>query len=193
MEHNQDKALKQAADKLRSSHVDEVCLRCGVGKTNKGLKIEYFNKKYEISLPSVTFTPSSLSVVSRLLILHYLTSNGKKEMSEEFVGFRDLPGGMFYYSAYRKQGPERIVKAFRDEPKKIYSAAKLFGGEKARFGDASVKFKVLPHIDVMIVLYHADEEFPEEAYVLFKNNIINFLSLKDISMLTGEIAGRLTK
>ncbi|MBN2441854.1 MAG: DUF3786 domain-containing protein [Spirochaetales bacterium] len=188
MENNQNKAFDKAAGILRTMNIDEICERCKCVRTEDGIEIKYFNEKYEIKLPEVSFNSSHLSQVSQLIILHYLISTGKQKTSGEVVGFRDLPGGMFYYKTYSKQGPERIVKDFGDDLDMIYSVAKSLGGEKASFGDASVRLPALPLIDVLIVLYKADDEFPHEAFVLFKNDIINYLSLKDISMLVGEIA-----
>lgn len=193
MGNNQDKAFEQAAELLKNMDMEEVCARSGARKTKGGIEIEYFNEEYEISYPAIEFSPSSLSPVSQLIILHYLISTGTEKTTGEFVGYQDLPGGMFYYKAYCKQGPDRIMRQFKDDPEQIIPASELLGGEKASFGDASVQIRVFPHVDVRIVLYRADDEFPSEAYVLFKNDIINFLSLKDISMLTGEIAGRLSK
>lgn len=174
-------------------NVEEICTRCGAKKTSGGIEIEYLNEKYEISYPAAEFSPSTLSYVSQLLILHYLTSKGEEKTTGEFVGYQDLPGGMFYYKAYCKQGPDRIVKQFGEEPESIVPESGFLGGQKASFGDASVRIRVFPQVEILIVLYRSDPEFAPEGYVLFKNNIINFLSLKDISMLTGEIAGRFNK
>jgi heterodisulfide reductase subunit C len=190
---SRDKAFEQAAELLRSRNLDDVCARCGAERTAEGLAVEYLNKKYRISFPAVEFLPPSPSYVSQLIILHYLASTGKEKTTGEFVGYRDLPGGMFYYTAYCKQGPDRIMREFGNEPEQVFPAAETLGGVKASFGDASVRIRVFPRVELLIVLYKSDDEFPNEAHVLYKNDIINFLSLKDISMLTGEIAGRFSK
>jgi heterodisulfide reductase subunit C len=193
VENTQNKAFEKAAEQLRAMNREEICARCGAVKTDSGIEVSFFNETYSISLPDVTFHPSTLNLVSKLLILHYLASTGDDKTTGEYVGFRDLPGGMFYFKTYAKQGPERIARDFGDEPEKIFPIAEKLGGSKASFGDASIRLSVFPLIDVLIVLYEADNEFPTEAYVLFKNDIINYLSLKDISMLIGEVAGKLNK
>lgn len=38
---------------------------------------------------------------------------------------------------------------------------------------------------------HLDEEFPPEAIMLFKDDIINYLLLEDIAVTAGFITGRL--
>ncbi|MBN2534082.1 MAG: DUF3786 domain-containing protein [Spirochaetales bacterium] len=193
MGYNQDKAFEKARDLFRSMKSEEICARCGAKETEEGVDVEYFNEIYRISLPAAEFFPSTLSPVSQLIILHYLTSTGIEKTTGEFVGYNDLPGGMFYYKAFCKQGPERIAREFGDNPERIVAISALLGGRKASHGDVSVRIRIFPCVEILIILYLSDEEFPGEAHVLFKNDIINFLDMKDISMLTGEIAGRLSR
>jgi heterodisulfide reductase subunit C len=186
-------AFEKAANLLRDADLDEICRRTGAGIRGNTLSIDYFGERVEILLPDIIFRAPQLNAVDQLIILHYLTSTGSAETNGEYVGFKDLPGGMFYYKTFVKQGPDRILKTFGESPEKIFTVSRGLGGKKASFGDASITLKILPHMEVLIVLYRDDGEFPQEAYMLFKDNIINFLSLKDISMLAGEIAGRLHK
>jgi len=194
------KAFEKAENLLRNANLDEVCKHSGASRSENNIIIRYFNNDFLILLPDVVFktvyeTSDNivLTTVDKLLILHYLLSNGEEKTNGDFVGYKDLPGGMFYYSTYFKQGPNRIIKCFEDNPKGLYDISLSLGGEKLNYGDASVCLKIFPNIEIRIVLYREDVEFPKEAYILYKDDIINYLNLKDISMLSGEIAGRFSR
>ena len=184
-------AYDQAVSILREADIKSIIDRSGAYVTKDGLGLSYFNRQVEITLPDVTFTKGAAGPVDKLIILHYLTSRGNENTCGEYVGYKDLPGGMFYYPAYFKQGPARIAKRFGGNPPSLIEAAARLGAEKAGFGDASVKLSILPNVKVLIVVYKSDAEFPQEAFILYRDDVINYLSLKDISMLSGEIVSRL--
>jgi len=50
---------------------------------------------------------------------------------------------------------------------------------------------VFPEFEVVVVMYREDDEFPPEANILYRDDIINFLPLEDIAVLSGLIASRL--
>jgi hypothetical protein len=72
-------------------------------------------------------------------------------------------------------------------------AAARIGGESWQEGDAAARFRLFPKIDAVVVAYDGDEEFPADVSILYSNTIVNFLSLEDVAVLGGDIAGRLTR
>ncbi|MBN1699291.1 MAG: DUF3786 domain-containing protein [Spirochaetales bacterium] len=184
-------AYEKAANMLRDMDLEEVCGRTGAKRKGNILSLDYFNETVEVVLPEIICRGEHISEVDALIIIHYLISTGAAETNGEFVGFKDLPGGMFHYNTFVKEGPGRLSEIFAEEHGRIVSAAAGLGGEKAAFGDASVKLKVFPHVEILVVLYRDDGDFPQETYMLFRDDIINYLSLKDISMMAGVITERL--
>ena len=57
----------------------------------------------------------------------------------------------------------------------------------------SVKVPDFPRIDAVVVLYREDDEFPPDANILFKDDIINYLPLEDVAVLSGLIGSKLKK
>jgi len=52
---------------------------------------------------------------------------------------------------------------------------------------------VFPRVEAVVVLFKGDEEFPPEANILYKDDIVNFLPLEDVAVLSGLVAGRLKR
>ena len=125
--------------------------------------------------------------------MHYITSDGNSPAGKSWKSFKDLPGGMFYQSAYKKRATDKLNAAFGDHPQKLKNALEHFGAETGDVGDISGILRVLPAIEVNVILYEADEEFPAEGNILFREDIVNYLPLEDIAVLGGLVAGRLKR
>lgn len=186
-------AFNKAAAVLRARDPDQVNNTCGTSRDESRIILPFFNQELAIKLPKVEFNPPTISLYEQILILHYLTTFGKTATKGEYVSFKNLPGASFYNPTYRKRGPERILKAFGNNVEKIVEASEVLGGSRAEYGDVSVKLDVFPKIKAIVVLYRSDDEFPPEANILYNDDIINYLPLEDIAVLSGIIAGRLKK
>ena len=170
-----------------------MCRRCGAATTATGIELEYLGCAYEISFPEVSFHPETISLAERILLLHYLTGMENQPTKDKYVSYKDLPNAMFYYAAFRNNGPASILRQFGSDPDRIVAAAESLGGSKTTFGDVSVELSILPNISMAFVLHAGDSEFPPEAHILFKDNIINYLPLEDISILAGIAARKLVQ
>lgn len=215
-QNNYEIAFQNALNILNNSVLEEVCLRTGArtpgartsgarmpgarmpGSSSSGgiisdhnLELTYFNREYRIALPGGEFSPSGLKKSEQILILHYLTIQKNYPTSGKYVSFKGLPNGMFYYTAYRKRGPARILQRFADNPGEIYSAASPLDAQKADFGDVAVVIRVLPNIEACIAYYAGDDEFPPDAEILFRDKVINFLDLEDIAVIAGKIVDKI--
>ncbi len=201
-QNNYEIAYSRAAEQLRRLDVREVCERCGLTGSPGGLLVPYLGGECEVSLPDVRFDPDELPLMEKILILHYLTGTGAPEGSagspeeapaREYVSYKNLPGAAFYYQPYRKRGTARILKAFGDRPRDVVEASSVLGGVEHDMGDVSVLLRVFPRIDAVLVLYRGDEEFPPEAEILYRYDVARYLSLEDVAVVSGILAGRLIK
>jgi len=186
-------AFNKAAAVLRAGDPDQVNSTCGTSRDGSRIILPFFNRELAIKLPKVEFDPPTISLYEQILILHYLTTFGKTATKGEYVSFKNLPGASFYNPTYRKRGPERILKVFGNNVEKIVEASAVLGGSRTDYGDVSVKLHVFPKIKAIVVLYRSDDEFPPEASILYNDDIINYLPLEDIAVLSGIIAGKLKK
>ena len=102
--------------------------------------------------------------------------------------FQDIPDGRFYLDAFLKRAKVPLVGAFGTRPEKLIEVAtKAYGAVPFDHGDCSVRVKALPLIDVALILWKGDEEFPPEGNVLFDKSISRILSAEDVAWLAGMI------
>jgi hypothetical protein len=186
-------AFNLAAEKLRSADPHEICIRTGARLNEDVLVLEYLGRDHKVTLPDVAFSPEDTAIQDRILILHYLTAENGNPAAGGYAGFQNLPDGMFYHGPFRKRSVARLLSTFGPDPQSLVTAGLSVGGERWNLGDASVRLEVFPTVDAVVVFYDGDDEFPQDANVLFSDNIATYLSLEDVAVLGGRIAGMLCK
>ncbi|MDI7266528.1 MAG: DUF3786 domain-containing protein [Myxococcota bacterium] len=128
-----------------------------------------------------------------ILVLHYLGSEGPVPAATEPVAFAQVPSGAFYDAAFQRRSRAPVVRAFGARPERLLDVAASVDGRPWNRGDASLVIPAFPRVDVYVVIYRGDDEFPADGTVLFSSNVASFLSTEDVAVLAGMVAGRLGK
>jgi hypothetical protein len=177
----EDRARKAGADYQRAENEEKITLT-------------FFLEPYHISFPQVEFySPSkkTVSLVTRILLLHYLIRADGSPMAGKWVGYKDIPGGLLYASVFARRVTDPLVRRFGRSAKWLKETGIQLRGETAGVGDASFILKVFPFIPVQYVLWEGDDEFNPTAQLLFDASVDHYLSLEDIVVLGQITTGRL--
>ena len=102
----------------------------------------------------------NVDIATRILLLHYLLTADGRPMANQWIAFRNLPGGVGSDAAFQGRASMRLSRAFGTDLPAFQAAATALGGERLTFGDASFLFRALPRVWLSVVVYLADEEFP---------------------------------
>ena len=133
-----------------------------------------------------------------LLVLEYLANACDVPASGRWVSGQQLPkGGAFFWRGPHEAPTDMLAKRFGNAPEEFLKKARLLGGvpveSKHIPGDAAVRFRVLPRIDVLVVLWSADDEFPARATLLFDSSISEHLELDGVFALALMLVLRLVR
>jgi len=183
---------------IRGMDLEERARKAGADyqRVEDGEKItlEFFSEPYQISCPQIEFyspLKKTVSLVTRILLLHYLIRADGSPMTGQWVGYKDIPGGLLYASVFARRVTDPLVRRFGRSAKGFKEAGIQLGGETAGVGDASFILKAFPFIPVQYVLWEGDDEFPPSAQLLFDASVDHYLSLEDIVVLGQITTGRL--
>ena len=195
---NYQQSFELACAAIRNMDLWERAEKAGADyqKVNGGGKIliQFFSEPYSVQFPQVEFyspTRKTVSLVSRILLLHYIIRADGSPLTRKWVGYKDIPGGLLYASVFARRVTEPLVRKFGSSAKWFSEIGATLGGEPVGIGDASFILQVFPYLPVQYVLWEGDEEFPPSAQLLFDASADHYLSLEDMVVL-GQIAtGRL--
>ena len=193
-------ALTLVQEELSGVYPDQIANLSGVellqsSQGEKFFSLNFLEKEIVISWPDLAVSArqrgEDLSIQQQVLLLHYLRGAGSAShprLTGEWIAFQDIPDGRFYLDAFLKRAKVPLVGAFGNRPEKLIEvAAEAYGAVPFDHGDGSVLVKALPLIEVALILWKGDEEFPPEGNVLFDKNISGILSAEDVAWLAGMI------
>jgi hypothetical protein len=136
---------------------------------------------------------SAPSSFTQSLILTYLATADGTTPSSRWIGFRELPAGMFYVQAFQGYSGGRLVRGLKGGIEAFRRAAEALGGEPLEIGDAGYVFTVFPRVHVALVYWQGDEEFPSQARVLFEDTAAHYMPTDGLAILGSQLVGRLLK
>jgi hypothetical protein len=195
---NYQQAFDLACLSIKGMNLEERAEKAGAdyekGEGGEKIVIRFFAEPYQIRFPEIEFySPSkkAVSLVTRIILLHYLIRADGSPLTGRWVGYKDIPGGLHYAGVFARRVTEPLLRKFGRSPKLFKEIGIELGGESADVGDASFVLHVLPLISLQYVLWAGDEEFPPTVQLLFDASVDHYLSLEDIVVLGQMATGRL--
>jgi len=190
--------VSAAQTKLRARGADVVAQMSGCVRDAEGnlrvilLGREYLVSPYDFRVCSAVDLREASSFVSSL-ILTYLASADGTPPSGTWVGFRELPDGIFYVQAFQGYSGERLVRELQGGLTAFHRAAQQVGGQALALGSAAYAFDVLPRVRLAVVYWEGDDECPSQAQVLFDRSASHYLPTDGLAILGSQLVGLLLK
>jgi len=207
MELSKQKNYQQSFDlacvSIKGMDLEERAKKAGAdyqkGEEGEKITIHFFSEPYSIQFPQIEFySPSKkvVSLVTRILLLHYLIRADGNPLTGKWVAYKDIPGGLLYAGVFARRVTEPLQRKFGKSAKSFKETGIKSGGEPAEVGDASFILHAFPYVPLQYVLWEGDEEFPPLVQLLFDASVDHYLSLEDIVVLgqvtTGRVINRST-
>ncbi|MGA2317094.1 MAG: DUF3786 domain-containing protein [Thermodesulfobacteriota bacterium] len=207
MELSKQKNYQQSFDlacvSIKGMDLEERAKKAGAdyqkGEEGEKITIHFFSEPYSIQFPQIEFySPSKkvVSLVTRILLLHYLIRADGNPLTGKWVAYKDIPGGLLYAGVFARRVTEPLQRKFGKSAKSFKETGIKSGGEPAEVGDASFILHAFPYVPLQYVLWEGDEEFPPSVQLLFDASVDHYLSLEDIVVLgqvtTGRVINRST-
>jgi hypothetical protein len=191
-------ALRIAAGELAALDPAQTAEKAGAAWDGKKISLNFMNRPVEVTPPGYEARwadqkeGEEFSLTDGVLILHYLLGAKGLGAGGELVSYRQIPGGEFYVQAFRKRAEVPLTQVFGHSPGLFGKVAPLLGGKpRPDLGDEAAEFRVLPHLDVTLLIRHGDEEFEPDGQVLFNKAIVHYMSVEDVAWLGSALVYRL--
>lgn len=191
--------VEEAKEVLQQRKPSKLVMYSGCEQDANGdYRLRFFWQEYVISSTDFAVRrakdgeePSSFV---QSLILSYLVTADGTTPSSRWIGFRELPEGMFYVQAFRGYTGIRLVRQLDGGIDAFRRAAESLESKPLKgIGDAGYVFTLLPRIYVAVVYWRGDEEFPSQARVLFEDTAAHYMSTDGLAILGSHLIGRILK
>lgn len=182
-----------AVDELKTRNFLDVARRAGAKHAEDGESMEfaYYGRPVKVTRQPIEVTHldqgPEIPIAEKALILHYLVNADGAEPKGEWITFREVPSGEFYWSAFVKRAKSPLVGFFGERPQLLLELAQGVGGQPAQgqAGDAVVIIQAFPRVPFMLQLWEGDDEFPPDGNVLMDPTISGYLSTEDVALAAG--------
>ncbi len=195
---NYQQTFDLACSSIRGMNLEERAKKAGSNyereEGGEKITIHFFLEPYYIRFPQIEFhSPSKkvVSLVTRILLLHYLIRADGYLLTGKWVAYKDIPGGLLYAGVFARRVTEPLQRRFGKSARSFKETGIRSGGEAVEIGDASFILHAFPCVPLQYVLWEGDEEFPPSVQLLFDASVDHYLTLEDMVVLGQVTAGRL--
>jgi hypothetical protein len=195
---NYQQSFALACSSIQGMNLEERARKAGAnyekGKGGERITLHFFSEPYTIQFPQIEFhspTKKMVSLVTRILLLHYLIRADGNPLAGKWVAYKDIPGGLLYAGVFARRVTEPLERRFGKSGRSFKETGIRSGGEPVEIGDASFILHAFPCVPLQYVLWEADEEFPSSVQILFDASADHYLALEDMVVLGQVATGRL--
>ncbi|MEA3240806.1 MAG: DUF3786 domain-containing protein [Pseudomonadota bacterium] len=186
---NYQRTFALAAEKLRNTGISylDVHPEINYNKEEGLISLPFFLRPYTISYPELDFScPQEpvISLVSKIIILHYLINATHTSRNGQLTNYGGIPGGSFYFPVFKRKTTDILLTKLGNNGEEFKQAGEALGATTDSLGDVSFTIRVLPDIDLTLIFWEGDEDFPSAYDILFDTAIDRYLSLEDIVVLS---------
>lgn len=186
-------AIEQAAKNLQDVDMTARCEMLGLPLPQEKHRLAFRMLSKDIELVGENFeafiagTDSPLHPSERLLALHYLNCNVQISASGDWIDYRQLPGGQFYFEPFCKRTCVPLVKAIGNDLQLLRERMADWDCRSLDEGDVSAAFHVIGPLEIGLIYYAGDDEFSPAANIIFDANIRRAFNAEDAAALASRI------
>ncbi|MCD6288104.1 MAG: DUF3786 domain-containing protein [Candidatus Hydrogenedentes bacterium] len=136
---------------------------------------------------------SDLSPWRVVLVLHYMLGAQPGRVSTDWLTFRELDSGAFYLPAFESRSVNILKPLLGPHPELLPAAAAPLRGTPIELGDFGVHLRVMPKVDVAVVVWAGDDLIEPSVNMLFGRTATEIFPTEDIAVIGGMVAVGIAK
>jgi hypothetical protein len=191
-------AVQEAQAKLREIDRAAIAERSGATIDPDGkLHMEFMRRAYVIdqiewTVARVDDAAAPASLMQSLILTYLYMADGTLSL-DRWLGFRELPDGLFYASAFQSYTGAELVRALNGDIRVFKIASEKLQGAPLAIGDAGYVFQILPRMKLAVVMWAGDDEFPAQAQVLFQETSAHYLMTEALAIVGSLLIGQIVQ
>ena len=194
--------VDEIRENLQGKNPERLAARTGalytpVGDADGEFRLPFWSREIVLSFPDFigrfADTGDAVSTFDLTMLAYYFDVSDGAPMTNEWIAFNQIPGGLFYAQAFQGYSGDELAKVFGNDSEAFMNANEKLGGRREFFGNLAYSYQVLPRVPIMVVCWLGDEDFPPSYRMLFDANAHHHLVTDAYAILGSHLASRLIK
>jgi len=180
----EDLILKLRTD-VRGIDYCEVADDIGAELKDEALMLKCMGREFVIDAVGEITTQGPITPWIKILLLHYIKTGGKAELSGTWVSFSELKSGMVKATSFIRDCEEPFREMFDRDLQRVDSILSRYGALKRDDFPTQYAWHVmlLPKVPVVILYWPADSEFGSKVKILLDSTADKFLDVESLMFL----------
>ncbi len=170
---------------VRNIDFREVAGDIGAALKDNSLMLKCMGREFVIDPDGEITTKGPVTPWIKILLLHYIKTGGRADLSGKWVSFSELKSGLVKSTSFTRDCEEPFREMFDRDIQKVDSI--LAGHGALKRGDFPTQhawhITLLPKVPVVILYWPADSEFGSKVKILFDSTADKFLDVESLMFL----------
>ena len=170
---------------IRDINFSEVAGHIGAKLKDNALMLKCMGREFVIDAGGEITTQGPITPWIKILLLHYIKTGGKAELSGTWVSFSELKSGMVKATSFIRDCEEPFREMFDRDLQRVDSILSRYGALKR--DDFPTRYAwyvmLLPKVPVVILYWSADSEFGSKVKILLDSTADKFLDVESLMFL----------
>jgi hypothetical protein len=170
---------------IRDIDFSDVASHIGAELKGRALMLKCMGREFMIGPCGEVTTNGFITPWIKILLLHYIKTGGRANLSAKWVSFSELKSGMVKASSFTRDCEERLREMLDKDLAMVTHLLSGFGaGTRDDFPTGHAwHILLLPKMPAVILYWPADIEFGSKVKVLFDSTADKFLDVESIIFL----------
>ena len=137
--------------------------------------------------------PLEEAMNAKILIVRYMAERHAAPSSGKFITYHEVPWGEVYFKQFQGRCLFRMAFGFGNKLQVFREIMERVGARPIKAGDAGYELEFLKGLQVQLILWEGDDEFPPSAQILFSDNFpVAFTQGEDMAVV-GDVVNDMLK
>ncbi len=184
-----EELILKLCDEIKTLNLARIAPGIGAEMQGSDLRLSCFGREFFVSPDGGIKTEAKTTAWIRILILHYIRTAGKEDLTGRWVSYRELKAGMVKHSSFVRECEEPLRELFQKDFEKVVAVLVRLGAHMCEGfpTEHAWVLSLLPKVPVAVLYWPDEEEFPARMTVLFDSTADKYLDVESLMFLIEEL------
>ena len=177
--------IAKLRDDIKKINYSETAKDIGGELNGDAMRLKYLGEEFSISSDGEIITQGKVTPWAKILLLNYIKTGGKGDLSGKWVSFSELKNGMLKYTTFKSECENALNVMFSGSMDKAALVLTELGAMRQDGFQAKYAWQIylLPKIPILILYWKDEEDFPSQTKILFDFTAERFLDVESLIFL----------